>query len=55
MTETVFDDPEEETSLPGKEDPDTWTIHFDGSYTKGPTPRGKEVPGSSSLHQPVNA
>ena len=33
-TETVIDNPEEETSLPGKEDPDTWTIHFDGSYTK---------------------
>ena len=34
-TETAFDNPEEETSLPGKEDPDTWTIHFDSSYTKG--------------------
>ena len=34
-TETAFDDPEEETSLPGKEDPDTSTMHFDGSYTKG--------------------
>ena len=49
-TETAIDNPEEETSLPGKEDPDTWTIHFDPS-----TPRGKEVPGSSSPHQPVNA
>ena len=34
-TETAFDNLEEETSLPGKEDIDTWTIHFDGSYTKG--------------------
>ena len=34
-TETAFDAPEKETSLPGKDDPDTWTIHFDGSYTKG--------------------
>ena len=34
-TEMVFDDPEEETSLPGKEDPNVWTMHFDGSYTKG--------------------
>ena len=34
-TETVFDDPEEETCLPGKEDPSAWTMHFDGSYTKG--------------------
>ena len=33
-TETAIDNPEEETSLPGKEDPDTWTMHFDGSYTK---------------------
>ena len=24
-TETAFDDPEEETCLPGKEDPDAWT------------------------------
>ena len=31
----VFDDPEEETCLPGKEDPDAWTMHFDDSYTKG--------------------
>ena len=31
----AFDDPDEETSLSRKEDPDTWTIHFDGSYTKG--------------------
>ena len=30
----AFDNPKEETSLPVKEDPDTWTIHFDGSYTK---------------------
>ena len=34
-TETVIENPEEETSLPGKEDPDNWTVHFDGSYSKG--------------------
>ena len=34
-TKTEFDDPEEETCLPGKEDPDTWTMHFNSSYTKG--------------------
>ena len=34
-TETAFDDPVEESSLPGKEDPDAWTMNFDGSYTKG--------------------
>ena len=34
-SEMAFDDPEEETSLSGKEVPDTWTMHFDGSYTKG--------------------
>ena len=34
-TETAFDNPMEETSLPEKEHPGTWTIHFDGSYTKG--------------------
>ena len=35
FTKTVFDDLEEETSLLGKEDPNTCTMHFDGSYTKG--------------------
>ena len=34
-TETAIDNPEEETSLPGKEDPDTWTIHFDGQGGAG--------------------
>ena len=34
-TEIKFDDPEEETCLPGKEDPDAWTMHFDGSNTRG--------------------
>ena len=34
-TETAFDDPNEETSLPGKEDPNAWNLHFDGSNTKG--------------------
>ena len=49
-TETAFNDLEEETSLTGKEDPDTWSMNFDGSYTKG-----KEVPESSSLNPPANA
>ena len=33
-TETAFDDPVEESSLPGKEDPDAWIMNFDDSYTK---------------------
>ena len=34
-TEMAFDTPEEGTSLPRKEHPDTWTIDFEDSYTKG--------------------
>ena len=31
----AFDGPEEETCLPEKEDPSAWTMHLDGSFTKG--------------------
>ncbi|XP_073367592.1 uncharacterized protein [Aegilops tauschii subsp. strangulata] len=34
-TETAFDWGKSPSSLPGKEDPSSWTIYFDGSYTHG--------------------
>ena len=32
--ETEFDRPVEESSLPGKEDPIAWIMHFDGSFSR---------------------
>ena len=34
-TETSIDTKDEESSLPGKEEPDTWTLYFDGSLSGG--------------------
>ena len=33
-TITEFDGPVEESSLPGKEDPSAWTMHFDGTFSR---------------------
>ena len=33
-TETEFDGPVEESSLPEKEDPNAWIMHFDGSFSR---------------------
>ena len=43
-TETAFNDPEEETRLPGKEDPNACTMHFEGAYTKGPVGEVRKTP-----------
>ena len=49
-TETEFDGPVEESSLPGKEDPSAWIMHFDDSFS-----RNKEVPESCWSHPRVIA